>query len=81
MHGASWLKSRPRTLSLPRVAASFPGRFASPPPVSLGTLHLGRALFPLLREHPGIQLTLDLDDKLVDVLGDGYDAVIRHSRP
>ena len=49
-------------------------------PVSFGTLHLGRALFPFLRDHPRIRLTLDLDDRFVDVLGDGYDAVIRHSR-
>src|SRR4051794_12402519 len=27
-------------------------------PVSFGTLHLGRALFPFLRAHPRIQLTL-----------------------
>lgn len=47
-------------------------------PVSFGTLHLGRALYPFLRANPGIQLTLDLDDRFVDVAGDGYDAVIRH---
>ncbi|HZZ91234.1 MAG TPA: LysR substrate-binding domain-containing protein [Usitatibacter sp.] len=49
-------------------------------PVSFGTLHLGRALFPFLRAHPRIELTLELDDQRVDVLGQGYDAVIRHSR-
>lgn len=48
-------------------------------PVSFGTLHLGRALYPFLRANPGIQLTLDLDDRFVDVAGDGYDAVIRHA--
>jgi DNA-binding transcriptional LysR family regulator len=49
-------------------------------PVSFGTLHLGRVLFPFVRAHPRVQLTLELDDRLVDVLADGYDAVIRHSR-
>ena len=47
-------------------------------PVSFGTLHLGRALYPFLRAHPGIQLSLDLDDRFVDVAAGGYDAVIRH---
>ena len=36
-------------------------------PVSFGTLHLGRALHPFLLANPGIQLTLDLDDRFVDV--------------
>jgi len=49
-------------------------------PVSFGTLHLPRALFPFLEAHPRIQLSLDLDDRLVDVMGEGYDAVIRHAR-
>lgn len=48
-------------------------------PVSFGTLHLGRALFPFLSAHPGLDLTLDLEDRFVDVAADGYDAVIRHS--
>lgn len=49
-------------------------------PVSFGTLHLGRALFPYLQAHPGIRLGVDLDDRFVDVVGEGYDAVIRHAR-
>lgn len=49
-------------------------------PVSFGTLHLGRALFPFLQANPGIRLALDLDDRFVDVVGDGYDAVVRHAR-
>jgi DNA-binding transcriptional LysR family regulator len=47
-------------------------------PVSFGTLHLGSALYPFLGENPGIELTLDLDDRFVDAAADGYDAVIRH---
>jgi DNA-binding transcriptional LysR family regulator len=49
-------------------------------PVSFGTLHLGRALFPFLAANPRVQLTLDLDDRFVDVSADGYDAVVRHGR-
>ena len=47
-------------------------------PVSFGTLHLGRILYPFLHAHPEIQLTLELDDHFVDVAAGGYDAVIRH---
>jgi DNA-binding transcriptional LysR family regulator len=47
-------------------------------PVSFGSLHLGPALYPFLRENPGIDLTLDLDDRFIDAAADGYDAVIRH---
>src|SRR5256885_1266656 len=47
-------------------------------PVSFGNLHLGPALFGLLAKYPGIELTLELDDRFVDVLAEGYDAVVRH---
>ncbi len=47
-------------------------------PVGFGLLHLGPALYPFLAEHPGIDLTLDLDDRFVEAAADGYDAVIRH---
>jgi DNA-binding transcriptional LysR family regulator len=47
-------------------------------PVSFGRLHLGPAIYPFLAENPRLELTLDLDDRRVDVAADGYDAVIRH---
>jgi len=47
-------------------------------PVSFGTLHLAPALIPFLTQNPGIDLTLDLEDRFVDLLREGYDAVIRH---
>lgn len=47
-------------------------------PVSFGTLHLGAALFGFVARHPAIELTLELEDRFVDVLNEGYDAVIRH---
>jgi DNA-binding transcriptional LysR family regulator len=47
-------------------------------PVSFGSLHLGPALYPFLADNPGIQLTLELEDRFVDVASDGYDAVVRH---
>jgi DNA-binding transcriptional LysR family regulator len=47
-------------------------------PVTFGRMHLGPALFPVLAAHPGISLTLELDDRRVDASSDGFDAVIRH---
>jgi DNA-binding transcriptional LysR family regulator len=47
-------------------------------PVSFGSLHLGPALFGFLAKNTGIELTLELDDRFVNVLTEGYDAVVRH---
>jgi DNA-binding transcriptional LysR family regulator len=47
-------------------------------PVGFGILHLGPALNHFLRDHPEIDLTLDLDDGFVDAAASGFDAVIRH---
>jgi DNA-binding transcriptional LysR family regulator len=47
-------------------------------PVSFGYLHLGAALFGFIARYPGIELTLDLEDRFVDLLNEGYDAVVRH---
>lgn len=47
-------------------------------PVGFGVLHLGPALYRFLGDHPGIDLTLELDDRFVDAAADGFDAVIRH---
>ncbi|WP_018231825.1 LysR family transcriptional regulator [Thioalkalivibrio thiocyanodenitrificans] len=46
-------------------------------PMSFGLLHLGPALFAFLAGHPGIQLDLDLNDRMVDLVGEGYDMAIR----
>jgi DNA-binding transcriptional LysR family regulator len=35
-------------------------------------------LYPFLAANPDLQLTLDLDDRKVDVAAEGYDAVLRH---
>jgi DNA-binding transcriptional LysR family regulator len=68
-NAASELAERHGTLTGPlRVSA----------PVSFGSLHLGPALFGFLEKNPGIELTLELDDRFVDMLGEGYDAIVRH---
>ncbi|WP_426954451.1 LysR family transcriptional regulator [Muricoccus radiodurans] len=59
-----------------RGTLSGPLRISAP--VTFGRMHLGPALYPFVRQHPRIELTLDLDDRRVDVAADGYDAVVRH---
>lgn len=59
-----------------RGTLAGPLRIAAP--VTFGRMHLGPALFPFLAKHPKIVLTLEIDDRRVDVSSGGYDAVIRH---
>lgn len=59
-----------------RGTLSGPLRLAAP--VTFGRMHLGPALYPFLTKHPGIELTLELDDRRADAAADGYDAVLRH---
>ncbi|WP_454853639.1 LysR family transcriptional regulator [Rhizobium binxianense] len=59
-----------------RGTLSGPLRIAAP--VTFGRMHLGPALYPFLKEHPEIALTLDIDDRRVDAASEGYDAIIRH---
>lgn len=46
-------------------------------PMTFGTLYLGALLWPFLREHPALEVAVDLDDRAVDLLGSGYDLGIR----
>lgn len=47
-------------------------------PVTLTALHVGPALYPFLRRHPQIELSIELDDRVVDAQAEGFDGVIRH---
>jgi DNA-binding transcriptional LysR family regulator len=47
-------------------------------PVTFGHMHLGPALYPFLAAHPGIALTLDLDDRRVSAATEGFDAILRN---
>ncbi|WP_413988614.1 LysR substrate-binding domain-containing protein [Labrys okinawensis] len=47
-------------------------------PITFAHLHLGPALYRFLAAHPQIELTLDLDDRRVDIASGAYDGVIRH---
>ena len=45
--------------------------------MTFGTMYLGELLWPLLRQHPALEVAIDLDDRAVDLLGSGYDLGIR----
>ena len=46
-------------------------------PMTFGTMYLGALLWPLLQQHPALEVAIDLDDRAVDLLGSGYDLGIR----
>lgn len=48
--------------------------------MSFGTMYLGPILFPFLARHPRLELALELDDRMLDLLGEGYDLGIRIAR-
>ncbi|MDN3576577.1 LysR family transcriptional regulator [Chitinimonas viridis] len=46
-------------------------------PISFGSEHLSRHMPELLKRHPGMQVDLQLSDRLVDLAEEGYDLAIR----
>lgn len=46
-------------------------------PMTFGTLYLGDILPAFLKQHPLVHLELDLNDRPVDIVGEGYDMAIR----
>jgi DNA-binding transcriptional LysR family regulator len=46
-------------------------------PMSFGTLHLGGLLPRFLLQHPQVNVELDLNDRFVDLISEGYDMAIR----
>lgn len=66
------------TAELAARSGTLAGPLRISAPVSFGVLHLGPAIFEFLRQHPDINLSLELDDRFVDAAAEGFDAVIRH---
>ncbi|RFB79226.1 LysR family transcriptional regulator [Methylovirgula sp. 4M-Z18] len=59
-----------------RGTLSGPMRISAP--VTFGRMHLGPALYPFLAANPEIEMSLDLDDRRVDIASGVYDGVVRH---
>lgn len=85
-HGTAFLERARRILAEVAAAtadvAERRGELSGPlrisAPVTFGRLHLGPAIYPFLSANPDIELTLELDDRRVDPVTEGYDAVVRH---
>jgi len=46
-------------------------------PLSFGQSHLSKLFASFLSRHPGVRLELDMADRYVDLLGEGYDVAVR----
>jgi DNA-binding transcriptional LysR family regulator len=46
-------------------------------PMSFGTLHLAPVLRAFLKENPAVQLHVELSDRRVDLIGEGFDLAVR----
>lgn len=49
-------------------------------PMSFGQLHLGPAIADFNRRHPAVRIDLTLDDRMADLVGEGFDVAIRIAR-
>jgi len=49
-------------------------------PLSFGTLHLAPVLVDFLARHPRVELALHLNDRVVDIIREGYDLAVRIGR-
>lgn len=58
-------------------AASLRGHLRIAAPMSFGTMYLGPVIAEFARHHPELQLTIDYDDRQVDLTLGGYDLGIR----
>lgn len=50
-------------------------------PAAFSALYLAPLLTELLAAHPGLSVDLDVSDRLVDIVGEGFDAAVRLTRP
>lgn len=53
------------------------GRLFIGAPTSFGVLHLSRLLPRFLKRYPKVQVDIQLADRLIDIVAEGYDLVIR----
>ena len=56
------------------------GRIRIVAPMSFGVRHLGPIIASFMQAHPRIEISLDLDDRLTDLQGEGYDLAVRIGR-
>ena len=62
------------------TAADLKGRLRIAAPMSFGQLHLAPAVGRFLADHPDVEIDVDLNDRFVDLVGEGYALAIRIGR-
>lgn len=50
-------------------------------PMSFGTMHLGAAVSDFMLQHPNLRVELHLNDRVVDLIEEGFDLAIRIAEP
>ncbi|UVO07716.1 LysR family transcriptional regulator [Pectobacterium polonicum] len=78
----SWLKKAYQAISdgreaLSRYSEKVEGTLKISAPMAFGTLHLNKVLPEFLKTWPQLHAEIVFDDKLVDLIGDGFDIAIR----
>jgi DNA-binding transcriptional LysR family regulator len=64
-------------LAVTHLQESPRGQLRVNAPVSFGVLHLGPALAAFMQRYPELNLDLDLTDRYVDLIEEGFDLVVR----
>jgi DNA-binding transcriptional LysR family regulator len=64
-------------LAVSQEHGDLQGRLRVAVPLSFGLNHLGPAIDAVLRTHAGIEFDLDLNDRQVDLLAEGFDLAVR----
>jgi DNA-binding transcriptional LysR family regulator len=67
-------------LEVTRYQAEPRGLLRVSAPTSFSLMHLAPLVQPFLARNPGVRLNLQLDDRQVDIVDEGYDLAIRVSR-
>ena len=64
-------------LAVSQAHGTLRGRLRVAVPLSFGLRHLGPAIDAFLRDHPEVEFDLDLNDRQVDLLAEGFDLAVR----
>ncbi|EWY39798.1 LysR family transcriptional regulator [Skermanella stibiiresistens SB22] len=49
-------------------------------PMSFGMMHIAPAIAEFLRRHPAVEIDMDLNDRYIDLIEEGYDVAVRIGR-
>ena len=86
--GAALIDRCRRVLAEVEAAATAVGQLQAAPagvlrvnaPVTFGSMHLAPAIPEFLARHPGVSVDLTLNDRMVDLVEEGFDVAIRIAR-